>query len=207
MGEAVPARRLHRNVQQGTVLLQRLASNLSLELAVVAVLRVQSHSGDPVRDDGRRQLEGYRAELEFRTLLASIRDYFQRGPNLDRKLLMALQASVQKLIDEVAETRDLKDAIKSGFDLMSKQISDLKAQLDAIVPGQPVDAENAAAIQKAVDDLDQTNEALKTAVPAQPAPVPVEGQPLTTGTQPVTHDQAGNPIAPDADGQPKPAEG
>lgn len=158
-------------------------------------------------DDRRRVLEGYRAEQEFRTLLASIRDYFQRGPNLDRKLLMALQASVQKLIDEVAETRDLKDAIKGGFDLMGKQIQDLKDQLASIVPGQAIDAENAAAIQKAVDDLDQTNEALKTAVPAQPAPAPIEGQPLTTGTQPVTHDQAGNPIEPDADGQPKPAEG
>ena len=116
---------------------------------------------------------------------------------------MALQASVQKLIDEVAETRDLKDSIKAGFDLLSKQIDDLKTQLGSVVPGQAIDAENAAAIQKAVDDLDATNEALKTAVPNQtPAPPPPTAEELANAgiTTPPTHDQAGNPIDPPKEG-------
>jgi hypothetical protein len=110
---------------------------------------------------------------------------------------MALDARVQKLIDEVAETRGLKDSVAKGFDLLSKQIADLKDQLASIVPGQPVDAENAAAIQKAVDDLDATNTALQDAIPAEPKPVvePTAEELAAKGiTQPATHDSAGMPL-------------
>lgn len=118
------------------------------------------------RDDGRRQLEGYRSEYEFRTLLASIRDYFQRGPNLDRKLLMALNDKVQKLLDEVEQTKGLKDAVVKGFEVQTGLIKQLQDELARIVPGQPIDAENLAAITKAADDLDAANEQLKVVVPA-----------------------------------------
>jgi hypothetical protein len=159
-------------------------------------------------DQSRQVLESYRAEREFRDQLGLIRDFFAKGPNYDRRLLMALQASVQKLIDEVAETRDLKDSVAKGFELMSAKIDDLKTQLGSIVPGQPIDAENAAAIQKAADDLEQTNEALKTAVPNQdPAPPPPTAEELAAAgiTTPPTHDQAGNPLETQAPAEePKP---
>lgn len=147
-----------------------------------------------------RHLEGFRAQ--FHDQLITIHSFLERNNSYDRRMLMALNASVQHLIDEVAKTRSLKDSITAGFDLLSNQIADLKSQLATIAPGQPIDEENLAAINKAADDLDQTNEALKVAVPAEPKPTPTN-QPLTSGTQPVTHDAAGNPIAPDADGQPK----
>lgn len=152
----------------------------------------------------RSRLQGFHPEVEMRELLETVRDLFQRGPNFDRRLLMALNANVQKLVDEIAQTRSIKDSIVAGFDLTSKQIADLKAQLASIQPGQPIDEENLAAINKAVDDLDQTNVALQTAVPAQAPSTPPLGDQsvLTTGTQPVTHDSAGNPIEVDAPGQP-----
>jgi predicted nucleic acid-binding Zn-ribbon protein len=124
----------------------------------------------------RRRLEGFRAEFEFRTLLANIRDYFQRGPNFDRKLLMALNASVQKLVDEVAETKVVAEAVKKGQELTTTQLTDLKVQvadLEAkLAAGGIINAEDLAAIDTAVTSLDETNEALKTAVPANTEPQP-----------------------------------
>lgn len=121
---------------------------------------------------------------------------------------MALQASVQKLIDDVAKNGDLVKAMLAGQDLQNKQIADLKAQIASIVPGQSVDQENLDAINAQVAVIEQTNTALATAVPQgttlAPNPIPLgdSNAPLTKGTQPVTSDSAGNPIAPDAPGQP-----
>lgn len=123
---------------------------------------------------------------------------------------MALNANVQKLIDDVARNADLSKSILAGQDLQNKQIADLKSQLASIQPGQPVDDENLAAINATVATIEQTNAALADAVPQgtvlAPNPIPL-GDPnalLTKGTQPVTSDSAGNPIAPDAPGQPVP---
>lgn len=120
---------------------------------------------------------------------------------------MALNANVQKLVDDVAKNSDLAKSILAAQDLQNQQIADLKAQLASIVPGQPVDQENLDAINKAVTQIEDTNTALATAVPAGtpagPAVKPVDpSAPLTNTTQPVTSDSAGNPIAPDAAGQP-----
>lgn len=158
----------------------------------------------------RSHLRGFHPETELRNVLDQVRDLFQRGPNLERRLLMALQASVQKLIDDVAKNGDLVKAMLAGQDLQNKQIADLKAQIASIVPGQSIDQENLDAINAQVAVIEQTNAALATAVPAgtqlAPNPVPLgdPNQPLTNTTQPVTSDSAGNPIAPDAPGQPKP---
>lgn len=152
----------------------------------------------------RSRLTGFRPETEFKQLLDKLTDLFQRGPNLERRTLMALNANVQRLITEVAQTRDLSKSIVAGQDLLAKQIADLKSQLASIVPGEPVDQENLTAINAAADDLDATNEALRQAIPAQAPPTaPLGDQSVfTAGTQPVTHDAAGNEIAVDAPGQP-----
>lgn len=121
---------------------------------------------------------------------------------------MALNANVQKLIDDVARNADLSKSILAGQDLQNKQIADLKSQLASIQPGQPVDDENLAAINATVATIEQTNAALADAVPASTTlgqkliPLGDPNAQLTKGTQPVTSDSAGNPIAPDAPGQP-----
>lgn len=51
--------------------------------------------------NSRSHLRGFHSETELRNALDQVLDLFQRGPNLERRLLMALQASVQKLIDDV----------------------------------------------------------------------------------------------------------
>jgi len=79
---------------------------------------------------------------------------------------MALQADVQALVDAVTANTNAVQAAIAGLQAEAKQIADLQAQLAAIVPGQPVDAEDLASIQKAVTDLGATNTALQTAVPA-----------------------------------------
>lgn len=156
----------------------------------------------------RSHLQSFHPETELRQVITDVRDLFNRGPNLERRLLMALNANVQKLIDDVARNADLSKSILAGQDLQNKQIADLKSQLASIVPGQPIDDENLAAINAQVAIIEQTNAALATAVPQgttlAPNPIPLgdPNAPLTKGTQPVTSDSAGNPIAPDAPGQP-----
>lgn len=154
-----------------------------------------------------RGLRGFHPELEFKLMLERIQDLFQRGPNLERRLLMALNANVQKLIDDVAKNGDLVKSILAAQDIQNTQIADLKSQLASIQPGQDISQENLDAINGTVSQIEQTNSALATAIPAStpagPAVKPVDpNAPLTTGTQPVTHDSAGNEIASDAPGQP-----
>lgn len=155
----------------------------------------------------RSRLHGFHPETELRNVITDLQDLFQRGPNLERRLLMALNANVQKLVDDVAKNTDLVKSVLAAQDLQNKQIADLKAQLASIQPGQPIDDENLAAINATVATIEDTNKALVTAIPAStPAGPPVAPAnptaPLTAGTQPVTSDSAGNPIAPDAPGQP-----
>lgn len=122
------------------------------------------------------RLRGYHPDLELRGLLDKLQDLFQRGPNLERRLLMALTQNVQRLLDEVAETKTIAEAVKKGQELTTTQLAaltakveELQAKLDA---GGVINAEDLAAIDTAVTDLDATNEELKKAVPANTEPTP-----------------------------------
>lgn len=120
---------------------------------------------------------------------------------------MALNANVQKLVDDVAKNSDVSKSILAAQDVLSAQIADLKTQLGAIQPGQAIDDEDLAAINASIATLEQTNTALGNAIPASTSAGPPVAPsnptaPLTNTTQPVTSDSAGNPIAPDAPGQP-----
>jgi len=126
------------------------------------------------RDDGRRQLEAFRAEMEFRSLLASIRDYFQRGPNLDRRLLMALTKEVQDLVDAVAANTSVSKSVEAAVKVQSGQITaldakvaELQAKLDA---GGTISAEDLAAIKAQTDTITETNVELAAAIPANTTP-------------------------------------
>lgn len=118
----------------------------------------------------RKQLEAYRAEFEFRTLLASIRDYFQRGPNLDRKLLMALTKEVQDLVDAVTANTSVTKSVEAAIGVQSGQITtlsdkvaELQAKLDA---GGTINAEDLAAIKAQTEVITETNTELAAAIPA-----------------------------------------
>lgn len=88
--------------------------------------------------------------------------------------LMALSPQVQALVDDVTANTDAVNAALAGLAAEAKQISDLQAQIAAIQPGQPIDADDLAAITAAASQLGQTNTALTAAIPAnvQPATPP-----------------------------------
>lgn len=83
---------------------------------------------------------------------------------------MSLQPAVQDLIDKVTANTNAVQAAVAGLAAEAKQISDLQAQIAALQPGQPVDAEDLAAITAAAAQLGETNAALATAVPANVTP-------------------------------------
>lgn len=97
---------------------------------------------------------------------------------------MALQADVQKLVDAVAANTDAVASAVAGLKAeqtqiaaQATQIKDLQDQLAALTPGQPIDSEDLAAIQKTVTDLaannatlGETNTSLQTAVPTNVKP-------------------------------------
>ena len=80
---------------------------------------------------------------------------------------MALSPEVQKLIDNVAANTSAVQSAIAGLKVEQTQIADLQTQITALQPGQPIDAEDLAAITKAADDLGATNAALQVAVPAK----------------------------------------
>ena len=93
---------------------------------------------------------------------------------------MALQPQVQALIDTVTANTNAVTAAIAGFQgeqtqitALQKQVADLQAQ---IASGTPIDAEDLAAISKAVTDLQTTNTALQAAVPANVVP-PLSARP------------------------------
>ncbi len=156
----------------------------------------------------RSALRAFHPEEAIRSVVDQVQSLID-NPSLERNLLMALNAQVQRLVDEVRKNTDLLQAHRAAEDIRSKQLDDLKAQVNTLTAGSVVDAENLAEIKKTADQLTETNAALAEAVPAgtrvdpNPAPAPLgPSGPLTNTTQPVTSDSAGNPIPPDAPGQP-----
>ncbi len=150
----------------------------------------------------RSRLRAFHPEEAIRLAVEQVQSLID-NPSLERNLLMALNAQVQRLIDEVKKNSDLIQSHRAAEDIRSKQLNDLKAQISTLTAGGTVDAENLAEINKAVDQLVETNAALTDAVPAgtkvdpNPAPAPLGPAPGPAPTQPPTHDVAGNPINPD----------
>jgi hypothetical protein len=116
-----------------------------------------------------------------------------------RKLLMSLQADVQKLVDDVAANKNLAQSAIAALQLNGSQIADLKAQVAALgsqlASGKPVDDEDLAAIHQAVQDMADTNAALQTAVPANMTEQPkvVDTPPASLSTDPATGNTTSQP--------------
>jgi hypothetical protein len=117
-----------------------------------------------------------------------------------RKLLMSLQADVQKLVDDVAANKNLAQSAIAALQLNGSQIADLKAQVVALgsqlASGKPVDDEDLVAIHQAVQDMADTNAALQTAVPANTPPAdlpPPTTPPANLSTDPATGNTTSQP--------------
>ncbi len=150
----------------------------------------------------RSRLFAFHPEEAIRNAVDQVQQLID-NPTLERNMLMALNAQVQRLVDEVRKNTDLLQAHRAAEDIRSRQLDDLKAQVSTLTAGSVVDAENLAEIKKTADQLTETNAALAEAVPAgtrvdpNPAPAPLGPVPGPAPTQPATHDAAGNPINPD----------
>lgn len=113
---------------------------------------------------GRSRIQGWHPESEFRRLLDRVKAILDH-PRVERNMLMALQADVQRLVSEIKENNDLAKASAQALQVQGKQIDDLKTQIGALQAGQVLTAEDLAAIKTAADDLGQTNTELQDAVP------------------------------------------
>lgn len=127
-------------------------------------------------------LRAFHPEAELRELLEEIRGLFQRGPNLERRLLMALTAEVQTLVDAVAANTSAAKSIEAAVALQTTQIgdltikvTDLQAKLDA---GGVINAADLEAIKASAATIIETNTELAKAVPANTPPE----QPVTQPT-------------------------
>ena len=113
----------------------------------------------------RSRIQGWHPETEFRLLIEEVASYI-RTPTTERKLLMALQADVQKLVDEIRQNKDLVTSVAQALQTQGKQIDDLKATVAGFQAGQVLTVEDLNAIQGGVGQLAETNTALQTATPA-----------------------------------------
>jgi hypothetical protein len=84
--------------------------------------------------------------------------------------LMALQPEVQALVDQVTANTNSAQAAQAALKAEADQITALQAQIAGISPGAPIDAEDLQAIKDATAQLQQTNAAMQTAVPANTPP-------------------------------------
>lgn len=139
-----------------------------------------------------RHLRGYNPDTALDEILHHLGDLVRNlrqlldAPTNVKGMIMALQADVQSLVDAVKTNTSAVQSMKQSFDLEAKQIAEqgrkiteLQAQIAAIQPGQPVDAEDLAAIKQAASDVESSNSTLaeiNTAV-AQAAPANTQGNP------------------------------
>jgi len=134
----------------------------------------------------RSRLAVWHPESEFRALLAQVKAILDH-PRVERNILMAIQADVQRLVDEVAQNKDLVTSVAQALQVQGKQIDDLKAQVTGLQAGQVLTVDDLNAIKTAVTDLGDTNTALQTATPAN-----TPGQPVIAPSGEL--DENGNPI-------------
>lgn len=113
----------------------------------------------------RSRLAVWHPESEFRALLAQVKAILDH-PRVERNILMALQADVQRLVDEVKENSDLAKASAQALQIQGKQIDDLKTQIGTLQAGQVLTAEDLDAIKGLVSEVGETNTELQAAVPA-----------------------------------------
>ena len=128
----------------------------------------------------RSRIQGWHPEAEFRLLIEQVANYINT-PTTERKLLMALQADVQKLVDEIRQNKDLVTSVAQALQVQSKQITDLQSTVAGFQAGQVLTVDDLTAIQGGVSQLAETNTELQTAAlantPGQPTIAPATPEP------------------------------
>jgi hypothetical protein len=115
----------------------------------------------------RMGLRGYlRPEADLREVREEIFNHNER------LMLMTISANVQKLIDEVHQNSDLAKSMIAGQAILSSQIADLKDKVATLEAGQVTSAEDIQGINDSVAALEETDAALKGAVPANTPAAP-----------------------------------
>jgi hypothetical protein len=100
---------------------------------------------------------------------------------------MSVSPEVKKAVDKIREERDALAAANKANDLQGQQLADLRNQIEALQPGRLSD-EDKQALLDAVNDAEQTNDALADAVPANVDTSAPSGSTQAQGTQ-------GGPVA------------
>lgn len=119
--------------------------------------------------------------IDLEGLLRRVLAYILNNHDIERNLLMAISANVQKLIDDVQQNSDLVKSVIAGQAIMTKQIADLKDAAAVLEAGAVASAEDVAGINSSITALEDTNKALGVAVPANtPEAVPADNPTPTT---------------------------
>lgn len=148
----------------------------------------------------------------------------QQFAHIEREILLlnqrihAMDANLQRAVDDIAKTKSIADSIKAGTALLGKEIADVSTQLtaqgnqiadlqkqiaDLIAAGGNVSAADLRAVSDAADGLETSNDELTqsatdladantklgTAVPANTSPTP-QGQKASSGSAPAPSSSA-----------------
>jgi len=107
--------------------------------------------------------------------------------NIVKEMIMALSASVQRLVDEVAASKSIQASSSAAMTELVTQSANLSKQIaDLVAAGTAMSAEDMAAIDQASTDLAEAAVALQAAIPVNvpPAPGPTP-DPIDPATPPV----------------------
>ena len=82
------------------------------------------------------------------------------------KMLMAISAEVQAVLDQIKQNTSLVASVDAALKAEAAQITALQAQIAALQAGTVLSAEDKAALVTAATDLAATNTTLQADVPA-----------------------------------------
>ena len=88
------------------------------------------------------------------------------------KMLMAISAEVQAVLDQIKQNTSLVASVDAALKAEAVQIKALQDQIAALQTGGVLSAEDKAALVQAATDLAATNAELQADVPANTTPAP-----------------------------------
>lgn len=101
---------------------------------------------------------------------------------------MAISSQIQDLLDQVKLNTSIEQSADLGIKALTAQISDLAQQVTAlqaqIAAGQPLGADDIAAVASAVNDLKNSATTLQGDIPANTQPTPAPAPAPTAPTTP-----------------------
>lgn len=80
--------------------------------------------------------------------------------------LMSISPEIQEALDEVRKTKSLVASVHAGIQVTNQLIIELEERIAALQAGQPLSADDKAAIVEQVADLKEVNAQLSSDIPA-----------------------------------------